>query len=101
VLGMADAERQEREIEGCRARLNEELGQPMRLFSYPVGLRHAFDGDTKALLRRAGVEHAVSLYGGYARAGAPVDPLDVPRASAAPGARLRATVALPRLYARW
>lgn len=66
------------EITGCAARIEAELGEPMRLFSYPVGLRDTFDATTRARLRDVGVEVAFSCYGGASsRRG--WDPLDVRR----------------------
>lgn len=103
VLGRARPEVQNREIEECARRLDEELGVPMRFFAYPVGLPASFNDATRRLLRHAGVELAFSLYGGYLRPGR-LDPYDVPRASVAadmsPRA-FRAMLALPRLFARW
>jgi peptidoglycan/xylan/chitin deacetylase (PgdA/CDA1 family) len=101
VLGRLDEAEQRWQIEGCRRRLEAELGLPMRLFSYPVGLRGSFDARTRACLADAGVELAFSLYGGYVRPGA-WDPYDVRRSTAEAGAApFRAMAALPQVFARW
>lgn len=101
LLGYISPARQEEEITTCARRLREELGEPMRWFAYPVGSPDAFTSTTKEILRREGVEHAFSFYGGYL-AGTPTDAFDVPRFHVGPGmdrARLRATLRLPRLFA--
>jgi peptidoglycan/xylan/chitin deacetylase (PgdA/CDA1 family) len=67
VLGRADRARQEEEILRCGRRLEQELGRPMRSFSYPIGSPTAFNADTRDCLRAAGVRFAFSYYGGYRR----------------------------------
>ena len=102
VLARAEPAAQASEIAGCARRLDEELGVTMRYFAYPVGLRSAFDQNTRSLLRSAGVELAFSLYGGFARPGDRFDPLDVPRATVGPKLEVfRAMLAFPGLFARW
>jgi len=64
-LARLSAEEQEREIAGCKARIETELGEPMRYFSYPDGGRNSFNGDTRRCLAAYGVEYAFSFYGGY------------------------------------
>ena len=103
VLGRSNPDVQRREIEECAARLDEELGIPMRHFAYPVGLPTSFDDVTRRILEEVGVELAFSLYGGYVPAGR-FDPYDVPRTSVSTGEgapSFRARLALPRLFARW
>lgn len=102
LLGRLDAVEQRAEVEGCRRRLESELGLPMKLFAYPVGLPGSFDRRTRACLARSGVELAFSLRGGYARPGT-WDPYDVPRSSvgADAGTPFPAIAALPQLFARW
>jgi peptidoglycan/xylan/chitin deacetylase (PgdA/CDA1 family) len=56
---------QEREIAGCKQRLEQELGGRMRTFSYPFGEASVFNADTRACLDTLGVEWAYSYYGGY------------------------------------
>jgi peptidoglycan/xylan/chitin deacetylase (PgdA/CDA1 family) len=103
VLAQLPREEQEREIEGCRARLQEALGLDMTSFSYPVGLPGCFDEDTKDLLRRAGVRIAFAFSGGYVRL--PVtDALEVPRAGVTATMsreRFGAMLALPQVFSGW
>jgi peptidoglycan/xylan/chitin deacetylase (PgdA/CDA1 family) len=97
VLSRLTPREQQAEIEHCGERLRQELGQPMRWFSYPVGLRDAFDEHTRAALRAAGVERAFSLYG--AGRG---DDYDVHRCSVARVGRerFRAMTTLPAIFGR-
>lgn len=67
VLSNLPQQDQQREIMECGQRLLQELGRPMRYFSYPVGKATTFDSTTRACLRQAGVSHAFSYYGGYRR----------------------------------
>ncbi|OOG53816.1 hypothetical protein B0E48_15395 [Rhodanobacter sp. C03] len=67
VLARTTRERQREEIMGCGNRLAEELGAPMRYFSYPVGGLEAFNAVTRDTLREAGVRYAFSYYGGFRR----------------------------------
>ena len=78
VLAQLQLDQQWAEIDECRRRLLEELGEPMRYFSYPVGSRQAFNRDTRDLLARAGVEYAFSYYGGL-QALRHDDDFDLPR----------------------
>lgn len=80
ILARCTPERQQEEIAGCLRRLAEELGQPVDCFSYPVGDITAFNEHTRDALRRAGVRHAFSYYGGY-RTHADWDDLDIRRIS--------------------
>jgi peptidoglycan/xylan/chitin deacetylase (PgdA/CDA1 family) len=76
LLARLGADEQEREIAGCKERIETELGEPMRYFSYPHG--DSFDENTRRSLARHGVELAFSLYGGY-RTVDDWDPYDVRR----------------------
>jgi O-antigen/teichoic acid export membrane protein/peptidoglycan/xylan/chitin deacetylase (PgdA/CDA1 family) len=102
VLARCSVARQRREIAGSVARIGDELGEAPALLSYPIGSRSSFDERTLACAREAGITHAFSLYGDYQRTGR-LDPLDIPRTyvgrSRSP-ARFRASVTLPRLFAR-
>jgi peptidoglycan/xylan/chitin deacetylase (PgdA/CDA1 family) len=69
VLARTSIRRQREEILGCGARLAEEMGEPMRYFSYPIGKPGSFDSVTQDCLREAGVRYAFSYYGGFRRFG--------------------------------
>lgn len=89
------------EVLGCAGALEQQLGVPMRVFSYPRGKPDAFNSDTRACLDDAGVDYAFSYYGGMNVPGG-IDPLDVKRVSVDAGAPLEhfeAMVTLPRLFA--
>lgn len=103
-LAALDGAGQQRDIAAGLARLREELAlERVDLFAYPYGQREDFDAATVAALRREGVTHAFSYYGGH-NPGGVGDPYDIRRASVSillPGARVRAAATLPRLFARW
>jgi peptidoglycan/xylan/chitin deacetylase (PgdA/CDA1 family) len=67
ILARVSRERKREEIRGCGNRLAEEIGEPLRYFSYPVGGPEAFDAATRDTLREAGVQYAFSYYGGWRR----------------------------------
>lgn len=101
ILSSLPADAQRTEIEGCAARLRDEIGIEMRHFAYPVGSPAAFNADTMRLLHEAGVRHAYSFYGGVARAGSA--PLDLQRVAVYDtlGRDLfRAMVKLPQVFCR-
>jgi peptidoglycan/xylan/chitin deacetylase (PgdA/CDA1 family) len=103
ILARLDEDAQRAEVFSCRARLEAELGIPMRWFSYPNGDRGSFDAHTRALLAEAGVERAFSFDGGFVRRRAPWDPYDVPRMAVGPrtaGPAFAATVTLPQVFIR-
>lgn len=102
VLAQLSPERQWEEISGCGQRLAQELGGPMRYFSYPIGKRYAFDSHTRACLQKAGVQYAFSYYGGI-RTFDQWDDFDVRRVAVESDMTLdwiRAIVTLPGLFAR-
>jgi peptidoglycan/xylan/chitin deacetylase (PgdA/CDA1 family) len=78
VLGRLPVADQAREIRQCVARLESQLSRRIGSFSYPIGSRSAFDGETRKCAADAGLDHAFSFYGGYSGPGA-WDPYDVPR----------------------
>lgn len=103
VMGRLSAERQEQEVATCAARLEDELGAPMELFSYPIGMPESFDAASRYWLEAHGVQLAFSCYGGYARFAA-WDPFDVPRSTVGASttvAEVAAMATMPRLFARW
>jgi peptidoglycan/xylan/chitin deacetylase (PgdA/CDA1 family) len=103
VLANLDADGQRSEVEGCLRRLREEIGEPIRSFSYPVGGHRAFDATTRRCLADAGVTYAFSYYGGVRRFGSEWDDHDVQRL---PVERymdrswVRAMVTMPSAFAR-
>lgn len=100
ILARLDEHDQRQEIFGCKARLEEELDEPMRYFSYPVGGADCFDERTRGILTEAGVELAFSFYGGY-RSYRRWDPFDVQRRSVAQVASMpyfRMALTLPGLF---
>jgi peptidoglycan/xylan/chitin deacetylase (PgdA/CDA1 family) len=101
VLARLAPEEQAREILGSAKRIREELGEPMRWFAYPVGLKDSFNEATRTALMNAGVELAFSYYGGHNPAGE-WDRYDMRRIGVASGmdrARFRTTAVLPTLVA--
>ena len=50
ILSQLRPVQQWQEIAGCGRRLEEELGEPMRIFSYPNGGRQDFDDETRTCL---------------------------------------------------
>jgi peptidoglycan/xylan/chitin deacetylase (PgdA/CDA1 family) len=66
-LAALSTDDQYREITGCQARLEAELGEPMRYFSYPFGGKESFAVSTQKILAASGVELAFSFYGGSQR----------------------------------
>ncbi len=101
ILPSLGADGQRREIAGCRRRVESEVGAPMAVFAYPAG---RFDATTRAALAAEGVRLAFGHTGGYRRWSEAWDPHDVPRTSISRRTdvrRLRGTVTLPRLFARW
>jgi len=101
VLAQAPLERQQQEIFGCSSRFAEEMGEPMRYFSYPIGGSETFDAITRDCLREVGVRYAFSYYGGFRRF-ADWDDYDVRRVGIAPCVTtdwFRSIVSLPRLFA--
>jgi peptidoglycan/xylan/chitin deacetylase (PgdA/CDA1 family) len=101
VLSQASAERRRREILECGRRFAEEIGEPMRYFSYPIGDQRAIDTVTRRSLREAGVRYAFSYYGGFRRC-ADWDDYDIRRIGVEPHMTidwLRSIVSLPVVFA--
>jgi len=102
LLARLPVDQQRAEIRGCAERLREELGGPMRWFSYPVGSRSSFTPETQRIVEAEGVELAFSFYGGLGRRTVE-HPLDVRRTNVGLNMTqplLQATVGLPGLFAR-
>jgi peptidoglycan/xylan/chitin deacetylase (PgdA/CDA1 family) len=101
ILAQLSPDEREREIAGCRARVETELGEPMRYFSYPDGGRDSFNEDTRRCLAEYGIEYAFSFYGGY-RTFSDWDPYDVRRRCLGPTVsqdRFAMMLALPQVFA--
>lgn len=84
------------ELTVCRAKLEEELGYPGDLLSYPVGTRDTFNADTITAAREVGIRAGFSFYGGTNLAGK-IDPFDVRRVAFeryTPPARARMAIAM-------
>jgi peptidoglycan/xylan/chitin deacetylase (PgdA/CDA1 family) len=102
VLSRMPAESQDAEIAGCARRIEQELGEPMRWFAYPVGAHDSFTAETQRILEKRGVELAFSFYGGLARL-TRWNPLDIPRTEVGQAYShrvLRSMLWFPRLLAR-
>jgi peptidoglycan/xylan/chitin deacetylase (PgdA/CDA1 family) len=102
VLARLSEERQRAQINGCAQRLQAELGEPMRWFSYPVGGLQAFNQATRRCLVECGVEYAFSYYGGV-RTFDDWDRYDIRRIaieSETDSDLFRAMVLLPQVFAR-
>jgi peptidoglycan/xylan/chitin deacetylase (PgdA/CDA1 family) len=102
LLARLPPDDQHREITGCQARLEDELGEPMRYFSYPFGGKDSFAASTRGILAASGVELAFSFYGGSQRIDH-WDPLDVRRccvgATVSPE-RFALMLTLPQVFSR-
>jgi peptidoglycan/xylan/chitin deacetylase (PgdA/CDA1 family) len=100
ILARLDPEAQRAQIEGCRARLRDELGIPMRWFSYPNGDPGSYDATTRAALEDAGVELSFTFEGSRPSLEA-LDPYAVTRSTVTPmtsPALLAGMVTLPKLF---
>lgn len=101
VLARAPEARQRHEIQGCSTMLAEQIGEPMRYFSYPVGGPQSFDAFTRGCLREVGVRYAFSYYGGF-RAFSEWDDYDIRRIAVETDLTkdcFRSIVSLPRFFA--
>lgn len=102
VLARMSFDQQWAEVSGCAQRIERELGQPMRYFSYPVGGANDFNQDTRECLRKAGVQYAFSYYGGLNRSGN-WDNYDIRRVAVEAYVDMdlfRSMVTLPQVFSR-
>lgn len=67
ILANLTADRQDFEIGESRRRLEEELGEAVDAFSYPVGGRNSFNQETRTALHRHGYKWSFAYVGGYCR----------------------------------
>jgi len=61
VLSRLSVEEQRREIFGCKRRLEELLGSPLRSFAYPFGASTDFNQDSVDLVKQAGFESGFAV----------------------------------------
>ncbi|MFG0294276.1 MAG: polysaccharide deacetylase family protein [Maioricimonas sp. JB045] len=103
VLANLPAEEQLNEILTSRRRIESELGQAVRAFSYPVGQPESYDDNTRSALELAGVRWAFTYHGGYVRSSTGAgDRLSLPRAAVereTGPAELRSLLTLPQVFA--
>lgn len=69
MLSRRSAQCVRNELTICGDRLREELGEPMRFFSYPYGGLAAFGRHCQTICDEIGVEYAFSQYGGWQKQG--------------------------------
>jgi peptidoglycan/xylan/chitin deacetylase (PgdA/CDA1 family) len=103
VLANVDDARLTAELDGCAARLRDELAVEMRTFAYPIGRPESYDARAVARLRALGVRVACAFHGGFARPGH-TDLLRFPRATVSSDmslATVRLRAALPQHFATW
>lgn len=103
MLSRLSRDEQWKEISGCGRRIADELGEPMRVFSYPFGKPDSFNADTRACLREAGVRTAFTYHGGFGRLD-DWDDYDVPRSAIEQDTtfhEFRAEVMAPWLMGGW
>lgn len=101
VLANLSRSEQEYEVRQCRARIEAELGRPIRAFSYPIGQRESFNATTQSCLRESGYDWAFSYYGGFNRPDE-ANPYDLRRVaveSHTSPALFRSLACLPQVFA--
>lgn len=101
VLSYCSIDRQRAEISGCKSRIEQELGETITAFSYPIGTQTAFTDQTMRIVQESGYHLAFGFYSGYSSF--PASPYDLRRVAIHPGignAEFRMTVSIPRLFAR-
>jgi hypothetical protein len=101
ILARLPYDGQWEEISGCLARIEQELGEPARHFSYPVGGPDAFDENSRRCMEKSGIRYAFSYYGGYHSAFDGWDCHDMPRMAVGNETRpaqVRAMVQMPQFF---
>ena len=101
ILANLTPEAQDFEVGECCRRIEAELGEPCRSFSYPVGGPHSYNETTREMMRRHGIEHAFTYCGGFCRVGQS-DRLSLQRTpieSDLGDAQFRALLMLPQVFA--
>ena len=100
ILGRIPVEKQRWEITQSRKRLEEELGEPVKAFSYPVGGSMSCNSDTLECVRAEGFDWAFR-YGIGFRSDPFANPLQIPRLAVehtTARTMFRALTTLPRLF---
>jgi peptidoglycan/xylan/chitin deacetylase (PgdA/CDA1 family) len=67
ILGNEPVEEQQQDLSTSRARLEQELGVPIRLFAYPSGQANDYGPETVHAAARAGYTHAFTTRAGWNR----------------------------------
>ena len=101
ILAYCSTDQQRTEIFGCKARIEQELGETIEAFTYPVGMRNSFNPQTMGLVQEAGYRWAFGFYSGYTVPNC--NPYDLHRVAIHPEiaeAEFRMLVRMPRLFAR-
>jgi peptidoglycan/xylan/chitin deacetylase (PgdA/CDA1 family) len=91
---------QEWEIKESRRRIEQELGEPIHLFSYPVGGNDTCNQQTLDCLRSAGFEWAFRFGIGF-ETSPECDPLQIPRLAVEQTdnrTMFRAITTLPKMF---
>ncbi len=99
VLSTCTSDQQRDEIVKSKQRIEQELGQSIQVFSYPIGQPWSFTAETKRLTREAGYQFAFSFYPGYSCSGSDVH--DMRRVAIEPRIQLqevKAVVQMPRFF---
>jgi peptidoglycan/xylan/chitin deacetylase (PgdA/CDA1 family) len=101
VLSRLPVARQAYEVTHCKTRIEQELDEPIEVFSYPVGAIDAFNTETMRAVEKAGYLWAFSFHGGFVR-NATFNPFNLPRVAVDHGlsaARFDALIAWPQVFA--
>jgi peptidoglycan/xylan/chitin deacetylase (PgdA/CDA1 family) len=72
TLAHCTRELQQREIAGCKAEIEQQIGREVGDFCYPNGQPEDFTVETEALVQAAGYRSSVMACGGLASRGSPV-----------------------------
>jgi peptidoglycan/xylan/chitin deacetylase (PgdA/CDA1 family) len=77
MLSMLSKQQQAVELQGSKARLEQEIGTTVQSFAYPYGSKRDFNADSVELARSLGFDFACANFSGVVRAG--TDPYRLPR----------------------
>ena len=101
ILANLTSEEQDLEIRECRLRIEQELGEQISAFSYPVGRPESFDEVSQRCLAKHNFRYAFSYYGGY-NTFHKLDTLNIRRVAVEfdlNNASLHSMASLPQLFA--